>query len=71
MKKLFNPNIPPSCSYCSFGRLSPCGDKILCVKKGLMLPSSHCRSFKYDILKRVPEKKPSLNLKLSAEDFKL
>ena len=29
-------------------------EKILCPKRGLVSPGEHCRSFRYDPLKRVP-----------------
>ena len=29
-------------------------DQVVCPQKGVMAAGSHCRSFKYDPLKRVP-----------------
>lgn len=62
----------PSCSYCEFGRLSPDCDMILCEKKGLRAPSSHCRSFRYDPFKRRPPADAiPQTADLRAEDFSL
>ena len=33
--------------------------QVVCPKKGVMDPGSHCRSFRYDPLKRVPPRPPS------------
>ena len=50
---LFQKDIEPRCTYCSRGtRLDE--EKILCPKRGLVSPGEHCRSFRYDPLKRVP-----------------
>ena len=71
MGKLFNKNQEPACEYCRHGRLSPEKNTVLCIKKGIMQPSSSCSSFKYDPLKRRPRRKPVLNGAYSPEDFKL
>ena len=71
MKKLFNEDVAPKCEYCHFGRITPDSNSVLCEKRGIMLPSSSCKSFKYDVLKRRPEKKPQLFSEYSAEDFKI
>jgi len=70
MQRLFNANISPACEYCNFGRLSPDFQSVLCSKKGVMSPSSSCRHFKYDPLKRRPKKQPKLK-EYSKEDFEL
>ncbi len=36
-----------------------------------MCPDSSCKHFKYDPLKREPERSPKLKTQYSAEDFKL
>lgn len=58
------------CENCLNGRASADGEKILCVKKGIMLPASSCREYKYDPLKRRP-KRPKKLIELSEDDFKL
>ncbi|MGI6248810.1 MAG: hypothetical protein ACOYJX_05350 [Acutalibacteraceae bacterium] len=70
-KKLTNEkNISPSCSTCQHGKLSPNRQRILCLKKGIMLPSSHCRKYIYDPLKRQPVRPPEAP-KFNPEDFTL
>lgn len=71
MKKLFNFKKSPACEYCAHGRFTPDSTAILCVKKGIMLPSSHCKLFKYDALKRRPRQAPKISTDFSEEDFSL
>ena len=71
MKNIFNSNIIPACEYCAYGRMSPSKDKVLCIKRGFMLPSSSCHSFKYDVLKRKPKKSPKIDTNYTKEDFSL
>ncbi len=69
-QSLLNAKIPPACIYCAIGKPSCDGESVLCVKKGVMQPDSHCRAFRYDPLKRVPQQKPQLPV-FSAEEFSL
>lgn len=70
-KSLFNKeDIIPACGICAHGMLSPDGDSVLCVKTGVRLLDSKCRSFKYDPLKRVP-KRAAFKEKFTKEDFEL
>ena len=56
-KKLLSADkYPPRCAYCKKGRLSPDGESVLCEKNGIVEKNSSCRSYKYDVMKRVPEK---------------
>ena len=71
MAKVYDKSISPSCSYCQFGRLSPDKEGILCIQQGIMLPSSSCKKFKYDPLKRQPKQKPKLFTGYNPEDFVL
>ena len=68
---LFRKDIDPRCAYCARGsRISD--DKVACVKRGIMMVEDHCRSFRYDPLKRVPPRPVSLDTeKLSEADFSL
>ena len=50
---LFQKSVEPRCAYCAHGRELE-AHQIVCPKKGVMAAGSHCRSFKYDPLKRVP-----------------
>ncbi len=68
---LFQKSIEPRCAYCAHGRALD-QEQILCVKKGVMAAGSHCRSFRYDPLKRVPPRPAKLpGVGLPDEDFKL
>jgi len=68
---LFSKDIDPRCAYCKRG--VALDDKtIMCLKKGVTSPSDHCRSFRYDPLKRLPPKPQTLTLtQFSEEDFSL
>ncbi len=68
---LFSKEIEPRCAYCQRGaRLGD--DKVMCLKKGIMSAAGKCPRFKYDPLKRVPQKPKALDLSaLSDEDFTL
>lgn len=68
---LFQKRIEPCCSYCKKGTLLE-PDMVLCVRKGVVSASGHCRSFRYDPLKRVPPRQavPDFS-KLKDEDFSL
>jgi len=58
-KKLLNKNkYPPKCEYCAKGRLSPNGENVLCKKKGIVEKDDCCSSYKYDVMKRVPDRQP-------------
>ena len=66
---LFEKSIEPRCAYCTHGRALG-GGQVVCPKKGVMSAGSHCRSFKYDPLKRVPPRPAVLDTaKLKEEDF--
>ena len=57
---LFQRSIEPRCAYCARGReLDP--GQVVCSKKGVMSAGSHCRSFQYDPLKRVPPRPAKLS----------
>ena len=68
---LFQKTIEPRCGYCARSR--PLSDEqVVCGKKGVMSPASHCPSFRYDPLKRVPPRPVRADFtKLKDEDFKL
>ena len=67
---LFNKKITPKCIYCTNGTPTADNQNVLCEKKGVMLPDSHCRKFSYDVLKRTPDNQPVLPT-FSAEDFSI
>ena len=66
--KLLNKKITPKCIYCVNGITTADGEKVLCERKGGMLPDSSCKKFIYDVLKRSPEEKAVLPT-FTAEDF--
>lgn len=69
--KLLNKNAYEAvCRNCKHGRLSPEGDTVLCIKKGIVDPDGSCRRYSYDPLKRVPRKMPAVR-EANPEDFDL
>lgn len=69
---LFEKNIEPKCEYCSRGDYLADKDGVACIKRGVMSPDDHCRRFKYDPLKRVPDAPRTLVVgNYSEEDFSL
>lgn len=70
-QKLFNSkNYPKKCANCIHGTITDDALSVLCVRKGAVEPNDCCRSYKYDPLKRVPQK-VSFKSDYSAEDFML
>ena len=68
---LFQKKIEPRCFYCARGGALD-ETQVVCPKKGVMAAGSHCRSFKYDPLKRVPPRPAKLaGVGLKDEDFQL
>jgi len=66
----FNKKKNRSCSCCVYGEKSKYTPEVLCRKHGVCEKRDYCRHFKYDILKRVPEKiKPSKDF--AKEDFSI
>lgn len=66
---LFEKKIEPRCAYCKRGaRLDEL--RVMCVKKGIVLPNGSCRAFRYDPLKRVPPRPAAADFsRLKEEDF--
>lgn len=68
---LFQTSIEPRCAYCAKGRTMN-SEQVACPRKGVMSSGSHCGSFRYDPLKRVPPRPTKLSQPdLSEEDFRL
>lgn len=68
---LFEKKIEPRCAYCQRGATLN-GDSVLCIRRGVVSPDWHCKSFRYDPLKRVPPRPPAPDFsKLKDEDFVL
>ena len=68
--KLFNKDIKKSCLWCEHGRKSEYTDEIFCRKRGVTTAGDYCRKYKYDPLKRVPEKQ-NLFTDYKDDDFKI
>ena len=68
---LFRKKIERSCAYCIHGtKLN--GDRILCIKQGIVTLDSACRKFKYDPCKRIPAKAMALDFsKYDEHDYSL
>ncbi len=56
MARLFNKELPHSCKYCIHGKNSLFENEILCKKHGVTDPRDCCRSYKYDPIKRIPDR---------------
>jgi len=58
MRKLrfFNKSIDKRCEYCKHSKSYMVEEEILCKYKGVVNYTDSCRKFKYDILKRQPQK---------------
>lgn len=58
------------CANCFFGRMPKDKNTVLCEKNGVVDPQSKCRHYKYDPLRRVPDK-IVINSNYTEDDFKL
>ena len=68
---LFRKDMDPRCAYCQRGSELD-EDRVLCPKKGVVSPGDHCRSFRYDPLRRKPPRPVKLHTgDLKQEDFDL
>ncbi len=66
----FNKKLQKSCAYCVHSIALEFSDEIACKKRGVMPSRDYCHSYKYDPLKRVPQK-AKISDNYSPEDFKL
>jgi len=62
--------ISKRCEYCFYGKISPDGETVLCIKKGPVMRDYFCRKYKYDILKREPKNR-EFDPQINPEDFSL
>lgn len=68
---IFRKNIEPRCAYCAHGEQLD-EEHAVCLKKGVVSLGCHCRSFRYDPLKRTPPEHVVPNFsKFKDEDFSL
>jgi hypothetical protein len=54
--KYFDKKIDPKCDYCTFGKRTKDGNRVLCEKRGLVEQTFSCKAFIYSPLKRIPVK---------------
>lgn len=68
---LFKKDIDPMCVYCAHSS-SVSDTEVLCKKKGIQSPTSSCKRFRYDPLRRQPPRPKKVDFSsFSPEDFKL
>ena len=71
MKKLkFNKKTEKYCKHCVHGSYLEYTDEVFCTKKGFVDKFSKCIKYKYDPLKRIPEKS-EIFTEYTADDFRL
>ena len=54
--KYFDKKIDPKCDYCTYGKRTKDGNRVLCEKRGLVEQNFSCKAFIYSPLKRIPVK---------------
>jgi hypothetical protein len=69
-KKVFNKNLEKRCGYCLFGRKSEFSNEVMCLKRGITDVNDCCRRFKYDPLKREPQR-VKIDKDFTKEDFEI
>lgn len=62
--------IDPKCEYCIHARIPEDRSEALCSKKGVVPLDYSCKKFKYDPIKRVPQK-ITLQSIFTQEDFSI
>ena len=68
--KIFKKEISRACKHCIFSHDFGSQDEVLCQKRGAVNKDDCCRKYKYDVLKRKPDK-ATLSGDYSQEDFLL
>ncbi len=71
LKKLTRKDIEPRCTYCAHGTPLADGERIACRRRGVVNSADHCRSFRYDPLRRIPPKPAVLRGNFTDADFSL
>ena len=68
---LFRKHIEPRCAYCVHGATIS-ETQVACVKRGVVSAEYRCGSFRYEPLRRIPQRPAELpTKKMKAEDFEL
>lgn len=71
MKKLtFSKKTEKYCMYCTHGKFLEYTEEVFCSKKGFVDKFGKCLKYKYDPLKRKPDK-AAVKAGFTADDFKL
>lgn len=70
MASLFNKKLQRSCEWCIHSKKSEFSDEILCRKHGVTNKRDYCRNYKYDVLKRTPNKL-KCDKSYTVEDFEI
>ena len=68
--KVFNKELPKRCEYCVYGKKSEFTNEVLCIKRGVVDASDSCRKYKYDPLKRTPQR-AKMSDNYSPQDFSI
>lgn len=68
--KIFNKDVVRACKHCAFSHEFGSPDEVLCSKRGAVTKDDCCRKYKYDVLKRVPDKAMFYN-DYTQEDFSI
>lgn len=68
--RFFNKGIEKQCAYCIHSKAYLENEEILCKYRGVVEADNKCRKFKYDILKRKPNKLHNIE-EYTSEDFVL
>ena len=69
-EKLFNSDLDMACQWCVHGKKSEYTDDVFCKKRGLVSARDWCRKYKYDPLKRTPDKQ-IIDKSFNEDDFQL
>ena len=68
--KPFDKNVKKSCLCCVHGKKSEYADEVFCNKRGVTSVNDCCRKFRYDPLKRMPQRQ-SISADYIPDDFLL
>ena len=55
-------DIAKKCAFCEYASKTLDEEKMLCKKKGIVHADYVCRSFSYDLMKRMPKRMPTLKI---------
>ncbi len=69
-KSPFNKKLEKRCEYCVHGTRLQFENEIICKKHGVTATDDRCGKYKYDPLKRIPQRVKIVN-DFNEEDFKI